>query len=96
MTNRYYVTYDIADPRRLRRVFQIMKGAGEHVQLSVFCCDLSGRQKEVLLLQLSEAIVPAQDQVLLIDLGPTEGVAPGRVTALGQPHTPPEPGPVIV
>lgn len=96
MSNRYYVTYDIADPRRLRRVFQIMKGAGEHVQLSVFCCDLSARQKEALLLRLSDAIMPSEDQVLLIDLGPTEGVAPGRVTALGQPHSPGEPGPVIV
>lgn len=96
MSNRYYVTYDIADPRRLRRVFQIMKGAGEHVQLSVFCCDLSARQKEALLLQLSDAIMPSEDQVLLIDLGPTEGVAPERVTTLGQPHSPGEPGPVIV
>lgn len=96
MTNRYYVTYDIADPRRLRRVFQIMKGAGEHVQLSVFCCDLSDRQREGLLFQLTKAIVPSEDQVLLIDLGPTDGVAPGRVTSLGQPHQPAEPGPVIV
>lgn len=96
MTNRYYVTYDIADPRRLRRVFHIMKGAGEHVQFSVFCCDLSERQKEALLLQLSDVIMPTEDQVLFIDLGPTEGVAPERVTALGQPHSPAEPGPVII
>lgn len=96
MTNRYYVTYDIADARRLRRVFQIMKGAGEHVQLSVFCCDLSGRQKEALLLVLSEVIMPSEDQVLFIDLGPTEGVAPDRITTLGQPHEPGVPGPLIV
>ena len=96
MTSRFYVTYDICDPRRLRRVFKIMKGAGEHVQLSVFCCDLSARQKEALLLDLSGAIQPTQDQVLFIDLGPTDGVAPERVTALGQPHEPREPGPVIV
>lgn len=96
MTNRYYVTYDIADPKRLRRVFQIMKGAGEHVQFSVFCCDLSDRQKETLLLDLSEAIMPTEDQVLMIDLGPTEGVAADRITTLGQPHEPHEPGPVII
>ena len=96
MTNRYYVTYDIADPRRLRRVFQIMKGAGEHVQLSVFCCDLSERQKETLLSELSDVIMPSEDQVLLIDLGPTEGVGRERVTSLGQAHSPGEPGPVIL
>lgn len=95
MTSRFYVTYDICDPRRLRKVFKILKGAGEHVQLSVFCCDLSARQREVLLLDLSSAIQPTEDQVLFIDLGPTDGVAPDRVTALGQPHEPSEPGPVV-
>lgn len=95
MTDRYYVAYDIADPRRLRRVFQLMKGAGEHVQLSVFCCDLSERQKESLLLRLSEVIMPSEDQVLFIGLGPTEGVGADRITTLGQPHEPAEPGPVI-
>lgn len=72
-----------------------MKGAGEHVQLSVFSCDLSDRQREVLLSQLTETIQPSEDQVLLIDLGPTEGIGADRVTALGQPHEPREPGPVI-
>ena len=96
MTSRFYVTYDVCDPRRLRKVFRILKGAGEHVQLSVFCCDLSARQKEALLLDLSSVIQPSEDQVLFIDLGPTDGVAPERVTALGQPHEPREPGPVVV
>ena len=96
MTNRYYVTYDVCDPRRLRKVFQILKGAGEHVQLSVFCCDLSPRQWETLMLELGSVIQPTEDQVLFIDLGPTDGIAPGRVTALGQPHEPQEPGPVVV
>jgi len=96
MTSRFYVTYDICDPRRLRKVFQILKGAGEHVQLSVFCCDLSARQKEALMLDLGSVIQPSEDQVLFIDLGPTDGVAPERVTALGQPHVPGEPGPVVV
>lgn len=96
MNSRFYVTYDICDPRRLRKVFQILKGAGEHVQYSVFCCDLSGRQKETLLLDLGSVIQPTEDQVLFIDLGPTDGVAPERVTALGQPHEPREPGPVVV
>jgi CRISPR-associated protein Cas2 len=96
MTSRFYVTYDICDPRRLRKVFLILKGAGEHVQLSVFCCDLSARQKEALLLDLGAVIQVSEDQVLFIDLGPTDGVAPERVTALGQPHEPREPGPVVM
>ena len=96
MTNRYYVTYDICDSKRLRRVFKVLKGAGEHVQYSVFCCDLSPRQREALMLDLGGTIVPSEDQVLFIDLGPTGGIAPDRVTVLGQPHAPREPGPVVV
>ena len=96
MTNRYYVTYDICDPRRLRRVFQVLKGVGEHVQLSVFCCDLSARQLEAVMLQLGDEIQPGEDQVLFIDLGPTDGVAASRVRALGRAHDPRRPGPIIV
>jgi CRISPR-associated protein Cas2 len=96
MSTRYYVTYDICDPRRLRRVFQILKGVAEHVQLSVFCCDVSARQLEGLLLELGEAIQPSEDQVLFIELGPTDGVAPSRVRSLGRPHEPRQPGAVII
>ena len=59
MTNRFYVTYDVCDPKRLRRVFQILKGAGEHVQYSVFCCDLTPRQKEALRLDPEHAASPS-------------------------------------
>ena len=96
MTCRYYVTYDICDPRRLRKVFQILKGIGEHVQLSVFSCDVSPRQLEALRLRLVEVILPSEDQVLFIDLGPTDGAATSRVTALGRPHQPRKPGPAII
>jgi CRISPR-associated protein Cas2 len=96
MTSRYYVTYDICHPRRLRRVFQILKGSGEHVQFSVFCCDLSDRQREALMLDLGSAIEPGEDQVLFIELGPTDGLAANRVSSLGRPHQPRAPGPVIV
>jgi CRISPR associated protein Cas2 len=34
--NLYIVAYDIASPSRWRRVFRIMEGYGEWVQLSVF------------------------------------------------------------
>jgi CRISPR/Cas system-associated endoribonuclease Cas2 len=40
----YIVTYDIADDRRWRRVFKLMKGYG-HWQLSVFQCRLTGRRR---------------------------------------------------
>ena len=37
----YIVAYDIADPKRWRRVFRLMEGFGEWLQLSVFQCRLS-------------------------------------------------------
>jgi len=36
----YIVAYDISHPKRLRRVFRTMKVYGQHLQLSVFRCDL--------------------------------------------------------
>ena len=41
MRNVYLVTYDIRDDRRLRAVFKVMSGFGQHVQYSVFRCELS-------------------------------------------------------
>ena len=39
----YIVAYDIADPKRWRRVFKVMKGYGHWLQLSVFQCRLTAR-----------------------------------------------------
>lgn len=35
------VAYDIADPKRLRRVCRILEGFGTRVQFSVFLCPIS-------------------------------------------------------
>ena len=93
--NLYIVAYDIADPRRWRRVFRLMDGYGEWVQLSVFQCRLSRRRRIELKLALSEIIDHAQDHVVILDLGPAAGIRP-RVESLGKPFTVVERGPVIV
>ncbi len=86
MKTRYIVTYDISDPDRLRRVHQTMKGAGEWLQYSVFRCDLSDREKQELLLDLSLRLNLREDQVLFIDLGPAEGQAAECIASLGRPY----------
>jgi len=96
MKVRYIVTYDIADPKRLRMVFKKMKGAGDHLQFSVFRCDLTDRQRETLQLGLVDLIKPSEDQVLFIELGPSEGRPAERIAALGKPYSEPETGPVIL
>jgi CRISPR-associated protein Cas2 len=93
--NLYIVAYDISDPRRWRRVFRLMNGYGEWVQLSVFQCRLTRRRRIELKFALGEIIDHAQDHVVILDLGPAEGIRP-RVESLGKPFTVVERGPVIV
>jgi CRISPR-associated protein Cas2 len=93
--NLYIVAYDIADPRRWRRIFRLMNGYGEWVQLSVFQCRLSRRRRIELKLALGEVIDHAQDHVVILDLGPAAGIRP-RVESLGKPFVVVERRPVIV
>jgi CRISPR-associated protein Cas2 len=93
--NLYIVAYDISDPRRWRRVFRLMNGYGEWLQLSVFQCRLSRRRRVELKFALGAIIDHAQDHVVILDLGPATGIRP-RVESLGKPFTVVERGPVIV
>lgn len=91
----YVVAYDIASPRRWRRVFRIMEGYGEWLQLSVFQCRLTRRRQIELKLALDEVINHVEDHVLILDLGPAEAIRP-RVESLGKPFSVIDRGPVIV
>jgi len=91
----YIVAYDIAEPKRWRRVFQLMKGYGEWVQLSVFQCRLSD-QRHAELLQLLEGTISSQDdRLLVIDVGPADEVTP-RFRTIGAPFDVMERGPIVV
>ncbi|WP_447977327.1 CRISPR-associated endonuclease Cas2 [Candidatus Nitrospira bockiana] len=87
MRRLYIVTYDICDPKRLRKVFKTMKGFGAHLQLSVFQCDLPDVDVVRMRATLSEIIHHGDDQVLIIDLGPTEGRPIKSIDALGRSMT---------
>jgi CRISPR-associated protein Cas2 len=86
MRQRYIVTYDIADPARLRKVFKVMKGYGEHLQFSVFRCDLTAMTLARMKGELIEVIHAQQDQVLIIDVGPTEGRGEEVFESLGKSY----------
>jgi CRISPR-associated protein Cas2 len=79
----YIVTYDIADDRRWRRVFKLMKGYGRWLQLSVFQCRLTARRRAEMAARLEHAIHHRDDHVLILDLGPADKVDP-RVESLGK------------
>lgn len=91
----YIITYDIADPKRWRRVFRIMEGYGEWLQLSVFQCRLT-RQRHAELIALLDGIIHHDDDhVLLMDVGVAGQVAP-RVVSLGKSYAAVERAPVII
>jgi CRISPR-associated protein Cas2 len=78
------VTYDISHPKRLRKVFKAMKGFGQHLQLSVFRCDLTEMERFEMIRVLQDLIHHDEDQILLIELGPSEGRS-HRVESIGRP-----------
>jgi CRISPR-associated protein Cas2 len=87
MRHIYLVTYDIRDDKRLRKVFKTMRDFGDHLQYSVFECQLSPADLIALKAALAEIIHHAQDQVLLIDLGPAAGRGARVIESIGQPYT---------
>lgn len=83
----YLVTYDIRDDKRLRKVYKTMRNWGDHLQYSVFECQLSPLDLVVLKGELKDIINSAQDQVLFVDLGPAAGRGDRVIEAIGQPYT---------
>lgn len=86
MRQTFVVTYDISDPKRLRKVYKYMLGWGEHLQLSVFQCELSHRELVELRAGLARIIHHQHDQVLFVDIGPVDGRGSESITALGKPY----------
>jgi CRISPR-associated protein Cas2 len=81
----YIVAYDISDPRRLRHVYRTMRGFGERLQLSVFCCDLTAADRVRMIAALMDIVDHAQDQVVVVDLGPTSANPIKSMEGLGRP-----------
>lgn len=84
---RYLVSYDISNPKRLRRVVKILESFGSRLQYSVFECPLDGLRLEKLKSALWETIHHEDDQVLFVSLGPAAGDASLIIDAMGQPYT---------
>lgn len=78
----YIVTYDISDPKRLRKVATACEDFGYRKQLSVFLCRLSATDFVRLRSRLYDLIDSNQDQVLFIPLCPKCVCA---IESLGRP-----------
>ncbi|BCX02190.1 MAG: CRISPR-associated endoribonuclease Cas2 [Candidatus Roseilinea sp.] len=95
MRTLYIVAYDIADDRRWRKVFKLMRGHGDRLQYSVFRCALSDRERVELMEKLSRVIKHTEDQVLFFPLGPVGGVDEQHIHAVGLAYSPVRQGAVV-
>ena len=84
----YLVTYDISDSKRWRRIFNLMKGYGHWLQLSVFQCRLTARRRAEMTIRLEESMKPTEDHILIVDMGPADKIKP-RVESLGKSYEAP-------
>jgi CRISPR-associated protein Cas2 len=86
MRTTYLVCYDIADDKRLRKVFKTCRNYGDHLQYSIFECDLSESEFVKLERDLGEIINHAKDQVLFVALGAAESRGERVIRAIGVPY----------
>ncbi len=86
---RYLISYDIADDKRRTSVFKQLEDYGDHVQFSVFICELNRQEHIELVAQLRAAIHNREDQVLILDMGPAEQPANRILESLGRVFEPP-------
>jgi CRISPR-associated protein Cas2 len=87
MRTSYLICYDICDDKRLRKVFQTMRGYGDHLQYSIFECQLTATDLARCRAALASIIHHTEDQVLFVNLGPAAGRGDRVIAALGKPYT---------
>lgn len=83
---RYLVSYDVSNPRRLRKVARTLEGFGVRLQYSVFECPLDPLRLEKLKTELKEILNEDEDQVLFVSLGPSAADATLVIEAMGLPY----------
>jgi CRISPR-associated protein Cas2 len=86
---RYLIAYDISDDKRRNAIFQELLANGDHVQFSVFLCQLSSIELATLKGSLKENVNTRQDQIIILDMGPAETDLAARFECLGKAYEPP-------
>ena len=89
MRKRYLIAYDVSDDKRRNSVFKALTGNGDHLQFSVFLCELNDVELARLKGGLAEAINNRQDQVIILDLGPADSAVESRLECIGMAYSPP-------
>jgi len=86
MRNVYLVGYDVADDKRLRKVYKKMCGYGDPLQYSVFRCELSPAEKHLMKEALWRLLDWNEDRVMVVDLGPANRRGDRCVEFWGKPR----------
>ena len=86
MHTTYLICYDITNDKRLRKMFKTCCNFNDHLQFSVFECNLNPSEKIELETALNDLINHDEDQVIFVELGPSEGRGDRVITALGLPY----------
>ncbi len=84
MRRRYMVAYDVSDAKRLRKTYRTMHGFGDPVQYSLFVCDLSATEKQLMVERLSQLLNLSEDRVLIADLGETGSARASAIDVIGR------------
>jgi CRISPR-associated protein Cas2 len=83
----FIVSYDIAEPKRWRKIYKMLHGYGDWLQLSVFQCRLSRKRRVQMEALLSDYLNHREDHLLILDLGPADAIKP-HVRSVGKPFVP--------
>ena len=83
---RYLVSYDICDPKRLRRIARALEGFGVRLQHSVFECPLDDMRMAMLKAAVHPLLKHDEDQILFVSLGPSANDASWIIDAMGLPY----------
>lgn len=89
MRKRYLIAYDVSDDKRRNSVFKTLMGNGDHVQFSVFLCELNDVELARLKGQLLQTLNHRQDQAIILDLGPADSALDATLQCLGKTYSPP-------
>ncbi|EQB68021.1 CRISPR-associated endonuclease Cas2 [Cuniculiplasma divulgatum] len=84
MRRKYLVSYDITDQKRLGQIYKKMKGYGDALQYSVFICDLSDKEKIIMISELSHILNHSEDSVLIFDLGNSSSKYQDKIMSIGK------------
>lgn len=88
MIHRYLVSYDIADPDRLRRVHAVVKACAVRVQYSAYEALMTEKERVLFEERLTKVIHGLEDQVMFVDLGNADRTELPEITTLGLPYKP--------